>query len=60
MRRNFQSPTNVMIVESTTIRWAVHVARMRETKMHTSFWCRNLVKNAYLENRERDGRITLG
>jgi hypothetical protein len=39
--------------------WSGDITRMRRQGMHTEFLLGNLLENYHLEDRERDGRITL-
>jgi hypothetical protein len=47
----------VRVVKSRRMRWAGHVARMRE--VCTGFWWGNLREGDHWEDQDVDGRITL-
>jgi hypothetical protein len=48
----------IPVVKSSRLRWAVHLTRMGEKRMHTEFWWGNLFENDRMEDREEDGRTT--
>jgi hypothetical protein len=54
----YSSSNIIRVIESKTIRWAGHVARMGE-KLHTGFWWGNLREGDHLEDPGVDRRIIL-
>jgi hypothetical protein len=52
------SPNIIRVIKSRRMRWAEHVARMREMRMNTIFWLENLKGREHLEDLDIDDRIS--
>jgi hypothetical protein len=56
----YSSPNIVRVIKSRRMRWAGHVAGMRESRgMYRVFWWGNLRERDHLEDPGIDGRIIL-
>jgi hypothetical protein len=44
------TPDNIPMIKSKTMRWAAHIARVAERRMHAWFWWVNLREMDYLKN----------
>ena len=55
----YSSPNNVRVIKSRRMRWAGHVARMRERRDVCGFLWGNLRERNHLEDPDVDGRIIL-
>jgi hypothetical protein len=55
----YSSPNIIGVIESSRIRWAGHVARMGEKKVHTGFWWGDPREGDHLEDPGVDGNIIL-
>jgi hypothetical protein len=51
------SPNVIRVIESRRVRWAKHVARVREKKGPYRFWWENLREQDHLEHPGVGGRI---
>jgi hypothetical protein len=44
-------PSNIIrVIKSSEMRWAGHGACIKEKKMHTEFWCRNVKERGQFED----------
>jgi hypothetical protein len=55
----YSSPTIVRVIKSKRMRWAVHIAWMREGKGCTGFWWGNLRERDHWGDPGVDGRVIL-
>jgi hypothetical protein len=54
----YSSPYIIRVIKSRRMRWAGHVASMKERgEMHTEFWWGDLKEEDNLEDRTTDGKI---
>jgi hypothetical protein len=55
----YSLPNDVRVVKSRRMRWAGHVARIREGRVCTGFWWGNLRERDQWGDPELNGRIIL-
>jgi hypothetical protein len=53
----FSSSNIIWVIKSRNMRWAGHVARMKDRKMDVEFWWGDLRKINHLEDLGVDGRV---
>ena len=55
----YSTPDVIRMIKSKMIRWAGHMARVAERRMHAVFWWVNLREMDYLDDTGVDWRIIL-
>jgi hypothetical protein len=55
----YSSPNIIRVIKSRRMRWAGHVARMGEGRVHTRFWWGDLREKDHLKNPGVDKNIIL-
>jgi hypothetical protein len=55
----YSSPNIIRVIKSRRLRWAGHVARMGEERVHTGFWWGDPRDGDHLGDPGVDGRIIL-
>jgi hypothetical protein len=55
----YSTPNIIRVMKSRLMRWADHVARIGDQKVHTGFGLGNLSERDHLEDPSIDGRVIL-